>query len=316
MSLLKTQTFNMIVLCLMLSFGSAKVMAKEFNWKQNVNAGESLDLETDIGSIELSTHDQNEIIVLVRNEGENADQFSVSADYSNNSVSIKGEMERKRDWNRRHEVKFLITTPKQFNVNLKTRGGSIDVSSLSGNVKVKTSGGSLSFKDITGPVNGKTSGGSINANGVVGDVEVKTSGGFIQVDKVDGKIYAKTSGGSIKVSEVSGIVEAKTSGGSIAVDKANQGVNAATSGGSVKVSFSGQPKEDCVLKTSAGSVNVAFAEQVGFDIHASANAGKIYSDFEVEGSKQSKRKMKGTVNGGGPKLTLKTSAGSIKIEKL
>ena len=291
-------------------------VASDFNWQQAVKPGETLLLNTDLGSVELKTHDKNEIVVEVSNRGANAELFSVEAEYKANQVIVNGRLSKAAKNNYKQKVKFSITTPKTFDIDLNTRGGSIAVSSLTGGVLVSTAGGSLNFEDITGKVEGKTSGGSIQAERVSGDVELRTSGGSIKLEKMTGKVLAKTSGGSIKIEEVTGPVQAKTSGGSILVDKAGDSVDARTSGGSVKVYFAAQPKDDSILKTSAGSVKVAFAEQVGFDISAATSAGKIYSEFAVNGMNKAKRKMSGPINGGGPKLTLKTSAGSIKIDSL
>jgi len=147
------------------------------------------------------------------------------------------------------------------------------------NVKLNTSGGSLSIEDLTGELNARTSGGSINVGNIVGDVKLRTSGGAINTDNITGNIDAHTSGGSIKVT----------------INK--------------------QLTEDAKLTTSGGSITAYLIPNIQTDIHASTSGGRVKSDFEIDG-KVKKMSVRGSINGGGPKLILKTSGGSIKIKEI
>jgi hypothetical protein len=147
------------------------------------------------------------------------------------------------------------------------------------NVKLNTSGGSLSIEDLIGELNVSTSGGSINVGNIVGDIKLGTSGGSITTDNITGNIDAHTSGGSINVT----------------INK--------------------QLTEDAKLTTSGGSINAYLLSDIQIDIDASTSGGQVKSDFKIEG-KVKKRSIRGSINAGGPKLTLKTSGGSIKINKI
>ena len=147
------------------------------------------------------------------------------------------------------------------------------------NVKLNTSGGSLSIEDLNGELNASTSGGSINVGDIIGDVELHTSGGSISTDNISGNLDAHTSGGSIKVT----------------IDK--------------------QLTKDAKLTTSGGSITAYLIPDIHIDIHASTSGGRVKSDFEIDG-KVKKMSVRGSINGGGPKLTLKTSGGSIKIKEI
>ncbi len=147
------------------------------------------------------------------------------------------------------------------------------------NVELNTSGGSLSIEDLTGELNASTSGGSINIGNIVGDVKLHTSGGSINTDTVTGNLDAHTSGGSIKVT----------------IDK--------------------QLTEDAKLTTSGGSITAYLIPDIQIDINASTSGGRVRSNFEIDG-KVKKMSVRGSINGGGPKLTLKTSGGSIKIKEI
>ena len=53
----------------------------------------------------------------------------------------------------------------------------------------------------------------------------------------------------------------------------------------------------------------------GMGVHVGPEYARVKSDFEIDG-KVKKMAVRGSINGGGPKLTLKTSGGSIKIKEI
>jgi DUF4097 and DUF4098 domain-containing protein YvlB len=231
------------------------------------------------------------------------EDFILDFEQSGDVVRIIGDYERANRWfgsdNNKLRVEFLARIPDKFDVDLETGGGSIYVDNLEGKVRVSTSGGSLRFNRIKGPVDASTSGGSITLKSCEGYADVRTSGGSINIGNVDGDVLAKTSGGSITVDEVKGSIEATTSGGSVTAQ------------------ISEQPKSDCRLSTSGGSVTVYLAEDINVDLDARTSAGRVDSDFKVEvHGRYTRSSLRGEINGGGPELYLRTSAGNIYINEI
>ncbi|MCO7224427.1 DUF4097 domain-containing protein [Pleionea sp. CnH1-48] len=287
-----------------------EVIKKSFD----VNAGEELRVATDVGSIEIETHSRSTVKVHVEIEGFDSDDFSVDMDYNSGVMKIDGKR-NSRGWSRggKRKVHFFVTIPERFNVDLSTRGGSIRVQDLEGEVQADTSGGSLKFGNIKGDINGRTSGGSISVGDVEGNVKVKTSGGSLRIGRIDGNIRGRTSGGSISLDGVAGKADVATSGGSIRIDSVGRSISAKTSGGSIKAVFEKQPDGDSELSTSGGSITVTLPDDAALDIDA--RGSKVVSDFSIGGVKKAKRKLKGSINGGGPELELHTSAGSVYIKR-
>lgn len=277
-----------------------------------VEKGGLLTIEADIGSINIETAENNEVDVKIsfeRRRGsrgrfeEIMKKMKVDFQHSKDDVTVYLEYNKRFSnfWNsagRYLRVKFTVTVPAEYNVSLKTAGGSITVNDIKGRVKSKTSGGSLDFGDIYGSVYGRTSGGSITLNSCRDEVDLKTSGGSISIGKITGNIYAHTSGGSINIREALGTVDAHTSGGSITAY------------------ISEQPKNDCILKTSGGTVTVVLAEDIKMFVNASTSGGRVHTEFPVMVSGElSKRSLRAKINGGGPELYLRTSGGSIYLKK-
>lgn len=147
------------------------------------------------------------------------------------------------------------------------------------------------------------------------NLDLKTGGGSIDIEDLNGKVEAYTSGGSIELGQINGDVDVKTSGGSISVEDVAGNIDAHTSGGSIKAKISKQLTDDCKLTTSGGSIVAYLTPSIAVDLNASTSGGRVKSDFDVDG-KVKKNRIRGSINGGGPELTLKTSGGSVSIKEL
>ncbi|HQU72662.1 MAG: DUF4097 family beta strand repeat protein [Calditrichaeota bacterium] len=293
-----------------------------------VRAGGKLYIDSDRGSIEVRSRNTDQLSVRVvrrpqawseEDELEMLRNFRIKFEQSGNTVSITGTNLQRRsgNWwnNKKMKVEFEVTVPEEFNLDLRTAGGSIEVGDIRGDVEITTAGGSLRLGHISGKTYAKTAGGSISLAGGDGDAMLKTAGGSINVGKVKGNVDANTAGGSITIDGAGGNVDAHTSGGSIKVMEVLGDINAKTSGGSVLAYIYGQPRGNCSLGTSGGSVTVYLGENVGVDLNARANGnGRIKSDFAVKGEIR-KSRISGQINGGGPILNLHTSSGTINILK-
>jgi DUF4097 and DUF4098 domain-containing protein YvlB len=294
----------------------------------SVQPGGRLFMDVEPGSIDVKTSGDSQIVVDVIRKVERANQsqaeeilrqHEVTFEQKGNDLIIRARNgnEGNRFW-RRHNlnVRYLVSIPNEFNVDLKTSGGSVSISDLRGEVLARTSGGSLKFGKIEGPVIGNTSGGSIDLVGCKGKTELNTSGGSIDIDSGAGEMTAKTSGGTIRIDNFNGNVFARTSGGDITANSIAGAIDASTSGGSVGVSIKGQPGRDCRLHTSGGGITVELEDNVALNIDAEASGGSVSTDFPVMVQGQLRKEaLRGTLNGGGQALVMRTSGGSIQLRK-
>ena len=288
----------------------------------DVASGGQLTVRAERASIEVHSEPGERLALEVVSRGgrDILDDYDVDFDQQGNNISLEiksrgGTLSRWFSFGRRG-LRVKAVVPTEYDVDLNTSGGSIAVDDLTGRVTGRTSGGSLKFARIEGPVDGRTSGGSIQVSEVSGTIDIDTSGGGIRIAEITGDVDAKTSGGSITAREVVGDLLLRTSGGGITVQGAAGTVDAKTSGGSVSASFTKQPDADCRLSTSGGSVTVYLDPDLSFEIDARAGGGGVRSDLPVTArGRQSKHTLQGTLNGGGPKLLLRTSGGSVRIRE-
>lgn len=331
---MQRQFFNRILGSLFVIFGMWAVAAaadedtieKTFS----VSPGGTLTIETCIGSIDVKSGSSDQVTVEIKQQADLGnsreakrlfDELDIRFEQRGNNVFVYVEHEdsnsffdRIRRW--RLRLRFTAVVPREFNVDLKTSGGSISVDDLEGKVDAKTSGGSLTFGKINGPVTGRTSGGGISLQECRGIADISTSGGGIDIGEVEGDVRAHTSGGSLKIVKAAGTVNASTSGGSITVEEVRGTIDASTSGGSVTAKISMQPESDCSLTTSGGSINVYVADDLKFTVDAKTSGGGVSTEFPVTIQGEiNKSQLQADINGGGPRLYLRTSGGGIHIKK-
>jgi hypothetical protein len=115
--------------------------------------------------------------------------------------------------------------------------------------------------------------------------------------------------------EYIGGVKLHTSGSSISTDAITGNIDAHTFGGKIKVTIYEPMTQDAKLPKSEGSITAYLIADIQTNIYASTSGRPVKSNFKIDGNVK-KMLIRGSINGGGPKLKLKTSSGSIKIKRL
>jgi hypothetical protein len=218
---------------------------------------------------------------------------------SENNVKVVVKLDDDRNGTLRNKVRldFRITMPRKFNLDLRT-GGSAKVGDFDGTVKASTLGGSLKLGDVSGPVTARTKGGSIVIGDVGGDLEARASGGSVATGRINGRVIATADGGSVAITEAAGPIEATANGGSVAA------------------SISKQPASDSKITANAGSIELRLPPSAAVNIDAACTAGRISSDFSLHGDQDDDPpRLKTAINGGGPLVLLRATAGNIHLRK-
>ncbi len=270
-------------------------------------------LQSDLGSVDIKAGNDKKITVRVERKNRAVDHFNVEFSREAPTLVVSGELDDdEQDSGHHMSVRFTVTVPRAFDIEIDTQGGSVSVDDIDGEADINTAGGGIKLGQIGGQVSANTAGGSISLSGSNADATLNTAGGSIKIGDINGNVKANTAGGSISIQRAAGWVEARTAGGSISVKDSTGAVNASTAGGSISAYISQQPESDSRLRTSGGSITVYLAENVSLDIDAHINHGQIESDFALDNASISERRLVGKLNGGGPALSLNAN-GSVRI---
>jgi DUF4097 and DUF4098 domain-containing protein YvlB len=131
------------------------------------------------------------------------------------------------------------------------------------------------------------------------NLDVSNTNGAITVTEVEGKHDLDTTNGRIEAKSCAGSLDARTTNGRIRAEL-------------VRVAKG----EDIRLSTTNGGVSVAVPSNFAGELDAGTTNGSIHTDFPVTTTRGDNNRLRGTVNGGGSQLRVRTTNGGIEIRKL
>jgi DUF4097 and DUF4098 domain-containing protein YvlB len=128
------------------------------------------------------------------------------------------------------------------------------------------------------------------------NVDVSNTNGAILVNDVSGTHELDTTNGKIEVSRCAGSLDASTTNGSIHAELTKVNRN--------------QPLR---FETTNGRIEVELPRDLALDVDADTTNGSIQSDLPVATTRVSRNSLRGTINGGGTSLRMRTTNGGIAI---
>jgi DUF4097 and DUF4098 domain-containing protein YvlB len=262
----------------------------------SVKEGGTLSLDLDRGSIVIRSSSESTVLVEVERivgaeSKEDAkrilEHHQLEIVKKGNDVVVRSRFDQEGfEWTKwtdrdRVKLKVVVRVPAQYNVEFTTGAGNVYAEDVDGIVTGTTGAGNVQIGRVSGRVSITSGTGNVDIDGAMGPVEVATGAGNIRVGEVAGEVVANTGAGNI---------EAK---------------------------IMRQPSSRSKLETGAGNVTVYLSDSVGIDVHAETGIGSADSDFglKVSGRFLSGKSFKGSVNGGGPALTMHSGAGSVSLKK-
>ena len=149
-------------------------------------------------------------------------------------------------------------------------------------------------------------------DGIAGSLTVTTSSSSVTAASVAGNLRVRTASGAVNATlSGEGDADVETGSSAIRLSGIRGAVIAATQSG--RVSLQGVPRRDWSASAGSGSVDVVTAPSVPFTLDASSGSGSVkVIGATVQGS-VSKRKVIGSIAGGGPLMKMTSRSGSIVV---
>ena len=144
-----------------------------------------------------------------------------------------------------------------------------------------------------------SSNGSIEVRELGGSSRLETDNGSIKADGVEGALYAHSNNGSISAYNVHGAIDAQTNNGTIKAEIATPDLD-----------------EDVTLETNNGSVDLRIDPGVAASVYARTRNGSVSTSFPGGSQDRKKKTLDLDINGGGAKIELETTNGSIRVREL
>jgi TonB family protein len=213
-----------------------------------------------------------------------------------------------------------------------TAGGHINAGNIAGDASLRSGGGHIRAGQIGGRADLQTDGGNITVGQAGSLVSVRTGGGQIDFGEVRGSVRAQTGGGGIRIMYVSGPMEVESSAGSICLTRVAGTVRAATAGGTITAWINPDAPSSggtvhlpglSQLTSGNGDIVVFLPRNLAADIDAVVESGgerRIEADpalaLQIQSRGNGPVHVMGALNGGGPPLKLRTTAGKIRLQFL
>lgn len=261
--------------------------ADDWNHSYPLTGKAVVHLDTADGNVTIESWDQREVQVEIEAPGWHIGPHGlhISDESAGNRVDVRVR-EPAIEFHfglTSRTIRVKVHVPRECDLQLKTSDGNVTLGPVAGHIDVVTSDGDILAEGLTGDISLRTSDGGIDASGLQGRLQASSSDGNLQVQGRFDDLSLKTSDGTIV---------AETENGS----KIGDGWNIETRDGNVV--------------TRIGSDLCAQLDARSLDGHVTVELPIRVTRIVDHGS------MTGDLNGGGPPLRIRTSDGSIRVEKL
>ena len=128
------------------------------------------------------------------------------------------------------------------------------------------------------------------------DIDVSTVNGAVNVSELSGRQRVETTNGRIELARCAGTIDATTTNGAIRAELLQ-----VTAG------------REMSLETTNGRISLVVPASLAANIDAETTNGAITTDLPVTTKSFDSNSLRGAVNGGGPRLRLRTTNGGIEI---
>lgn len=215
-------------------------------------------------------------------------------------------------------INFNLMIPSQASADINSVSGDLTLANIGGAAKAETVSGNVVLEKIGGTLKGRTVSGDVSVMGAAKGAYCKSVSGNVKVDDVNGDAELQTVSGTIKAGSVKGSITAENTSGDVELTEVTdaKAIKAKTLSGDV--GYAGVIYSDGAysFKSHSGDVVLTVPSDAAFDLEAQTFSGSIETDFEITlMGKISKKELKGSVNGGGATLEIKTFSGDVRVKK-
>ena len=215
-------------------------------------------------------------------------------------------------------VDFNLMIPAGATADINSVSGDLTLTNIGGAAKAETVSGDVTLEKVAGTLKGKTVSGNVTVMGAAKGVYCKSVSGNVKVDDVVGDAELQTVSGTIEAGSVKGSITAENTSGDVKLIDVTDAkvIKAKTLSGDVDYVGVIYSDGSYNFKSHSGVVILSVPSDAAFDLEAKTFSGSIESDFEITlTGKISKKELKGSVNGGGATLEVKTFSGDVHMKK-
>jgi Putative adhesin/Domain of unknown function (DUF5668) len=254
------------------------------------------------------------------------------------AVDLDVVVPKKADLTVRDEKGDVKVSDMAAGVSVTSLNGDIEVRDTAGDVNIDMRRGDAKVSDTKGDLKISGKGGEVNVASAAGGLTLEGEFyGPIRADKISKGVrfisrrtdltvtqlsgHMELGSGNLEIADAPGNLSLRTNSYDVSVENAGGKVKIDNRNGNVTIRFSSAPKEDIDITNSSAGIDVSLPGSSSFEILADSHSGEINSEFsnaslKLSGADSGNMHLEGKYGSGrGPKITLKTSYGSISIHK-
>jgi hypothetical protein len=196
-------------------------------------------------------------------------------------------------------IDYEITAPADTKVRTHSGSGDQVIEGLHASVDLESGSGDMRLRDLDGEVHLRTGSGDLEAREVSGPFTAEAGSGDVRLDaKGNSDVHVHTGSGNVELRGISGGLQAETGSGDINI----AGVQTGT----------------WEIRAHSGNVELELPSNAAFDLDATTGSGEVVIGrpvtMVVQGRvREARRSVNGKVGGGGPRLTIHTGSGDVRI---
>ena len=264
--------------------------ARSEEWSRTFQVPKSASLSVDAndGRVRVSSWDRPEISIHVTSSGwKLGSQVTLDAVQNGSRVELIARVPNTT-------VEFFLITSHWLHIEVLVPRHC--------DTEVRTGDGAVALENLEGRMRVHSGDGHVTATDLKGDIELRTGDGGIDARGMDGRLSASSGDGHLSVSGRFDTLDLTSGDGHITAE--------AEHGSTVVNGWD--------FDTSDGGITLRIAADLKANLDASTSDGGITVDVpvQVEGAWHAEHRLRGTLNGGGAQVRLRSGDGSIRVERL
>jgi hypothetical protein len=321
--------------------------------ERHVLTGETAAIWNLAGEIRLVAGSGNDVVVEVTRGGSDGGRLDVAASrghlavrYPDDEIVYRGSNERWRSsstlrvrddgtfgggWDgggRRVRVRtsgsgmeahadLRVQVPRGRRVEVHLALGEVTVQNVDGDLRIDVHAASIRATGTKGRLIADAGSGSVRVEGGAGELDVDTGSGSTTVLGFTGRsINVDAGSGSVEVRDVTvERIGVDVGSGSVRVENLGaDDVSIDTGSGGVELWLTKVPR-NTEVDTGSGSVRLELPANASADLDIETGSGGISSDFAVTMDQVRRRELRGRIGEGGPRITVSTGSGGVRLIK-
>ena len=279
------------------------------------------------GDVEVKTWDRDEVKIdalktskasSMEKAKENASKVKIEVTREDGVLKVWTKYPKPSIKNLSVSVNYKVMIPSQAMIKARSVSGDVTLEKIGGKATSETTSGDVTVMGARNGANAETVSGDVKVSDVENGVYCKTASGNVDAKNITGNADLNCVSGDVTAENIRGDVEADTVSGNVKLMGISDAdvVKGKTMSGSTIYYGDINSNGRYSLEAHSGKVEMTIPSGSAFYLTASTFSGTIKTEFKVMMSgKLSKKKISGSVNGGGADVKLKTFSGNVYLKK-